>query len=150
MRPPVRRHCAAVTRAKAQNLYIERSRGFEAGTERGTTAFTRRIRLKTRSPGLKSGAGTTEWHENNAALPGQELLSVYPNPETLSSVGLCTAFVNFSDHDGTNSTFYASRPWQTRSHESQDGFVGIRGLLPQPGKIGARLGKCGCSSVAFS
>jgi hypothetical protein len=34
----------------------ERSRGFEAATERGTDAFIRGIRLKTRFPGLKSGA----------------------------------------------------------------------------------------------
>jgi hypothetical protein len=40
----------------APNFYPERSRGFEAATERGADALTRGIRLKTRSPGLKSGA----------------------------------------------------------------------------------------------
>jgi hypothetical protein len=84
MQQPVRRRCAAATRAKAQNLYIERSRRFEAATELGTAAFTRGIRLKTCSPGLKSGAGTTEWHELMRHHPFKELLSVYPNPETAS------------------------------------------------------------------
>jgi hypothetical protein len=50
MQQPVRRRCAAATRAKAQNLYIERSRGFENPP-----------------PQTEVRGGTTEWREARRA-----------------------------------------------------------------------------------
>jgi len=69
-----------LTHALKSSVYApERSRGFEAATARGADAFTRGIRLKTRSPGLKSRATPSgpAWLRNQVWLQGGKCLQTY-------------------------------------------------------------------------